>query len=388
MSERDAVLARSTRAVVMPTAEQLKDHLARKRGMFKIFLGMAPGVGKTYTMLSEARRRVSRGEDIVAGIVETHGRTDTAEMVQGLEIVPRKRIEYRGHTLEEMDTAAVIARKPQWVLVDELAHTNVPGTEHPKRWQSVLDILDAGISVISTVNVQHLESLNDEVLRITGIRVRETFPDYILDAADEVVLVDLTPSALINRLKRGAVYGEDKVPAALGNFFTSENLAALRELALSRTAEEVDDQIANLAAEGRPLRTADAILVCVTSRTDSPRLVRRGYRLSERLHAKLFCLHVQPAGTLMKPGERERLDGTWALARNLGAHVQERHGESITAEIVDFALENRITMIVLGQSVRTRFDEVVRGSIVTRIMRETAGIDVIIVADPEKPAGH
>lgn len=371
---------------ILPVAPgEIKDHLARKRGMLKIFLGMAPGVGKTYTMLSEAHRRVSRGEDLVVGIVETHGRTDTAGMVAGLETVPRKRVEYRGRVFEEMDTAAVIARRPQWALVDELAHTNVPGSEHPKRWQSIQDILDAGINVISTVNVQHLESLNDEVLRITGIHVRETFPDRLLDDADEVVLVDLTPSALINRLKRGAVYGEDKVPAALGNFFTPENLAALRELALSRTAEEVDEQIAELTTEAHPLRGADAVLVCVTSRPDAPRLVRRGYRMAERLRGKLFCLHVQSAGTPMSAEERLRLDGTWELARDLGGHVSERHGESIAAEIVDFAREKRITLIVLGQSVRTRFDEIVRGSVVARIMRETAGVDVLIVADPEKP---
>jgi two-component system sensor histidine kinase KdpD len=364
-------------------------HLARSRGRLKIFLGMAAGVGKTYTMLSEAHRRMSRGEDVVIGYLEPHDRPETAALSAGLETIPPKRIVHRGVEFSEMDTAAILARRPEWVLVDELAHTNVPGTEHVKRWQSVEDLLNACINVITTVNIQHLESLNDAVESITGVKVRETFPDRLIREADEVVLVDLTPAALINRLKRGVVYDMDKVDRALVSFFTPDRLAALRELALRQTADEVDDQI--LAALGDASEVAwagrEVVVVGVTARPESVRLVRRGFRLAERLHAELRILHVSEAGRDRSAEQQRVLDFISETAANLGARIDDIRGDDVASEIVDYALEHRATFLVLGQSVRTRLEEIVRGSIVTRVMRETEGMDVVIVSDREEGKG-
>lgn len=364
-------------------------HLARSRGRLKIFLGMAAGVGKTYTMLSEAHRRMSRGEDVVIGYLEPHDRPETAALSAGLETIPPKRIVHRGVEFSEMDTAAILARRPEWVLVDELAHTNVPGTEHVKRWQSVEDLLNACINVITTVNIQHLESLNDTVESITGVKVRETFPDRLIREADEVVLVDLTPAALINRLKRGVVYDMDKVDRALVSFFTPDRLAALRELALRQTADEVDDQI--LAALGDASEVAwagrEVVVVGVTARPESVRLVRRGFRLAERLHAELRILHVSEAGRDRSAEQQRVLDFISETAANLGARIDDIRGDDVASEIVDYALEHRATFLVLGQSVRTRLEEIVRGSIVTRVMRETEGMDVVIVSDREEGKG-
>jgi two-component system sensor histidine kinase KdpD len=364
--------------------EAIRAKVARKRGRLKIFLGMAPGVGKTFTMLSEAHRRKSRGEDIVIGYVEDHKRPETQELVTGLEVVPRKGIEYRGRVFEEMDTDAVIARHPQWALVDELAHTNVPGAGHPKRWQSIEDLLAAGVCVVSTVNIQHLESLNDTIADLTGTRVRETFPDHFLDEADEVVVVDLTPDALINRLKRGVIYDVKNVDNALVNFFTPERLSALRELALRRTAEEVDEELLALESEGAVPGAADSVLVAITPRDLSQRLIRRGYRIAERMQGSLHVVYVQTPEHALSPKGREILTRLFGIARDLGGHVHELKGESVAAEIIDFAIANKITWIVMGQSVRSRMQEVFRGSIVTKIMREVHGVDVVIVADPER----
>jgi len=340
-------------------------------------------------MLSEAHRRVSRGEDVVIGYLEPHDRPATAELAIGLESVPPKSIEYRGTTFTEMDTEAVLARHPQWALVDELAHTNVPGAKHAKRWQSVEELLEAGINVITTVNIQHLESLNDNIREITGVEVRETFPDQLIAEADEVVVVDLTPEALINRLRRGVVYDMEKVDRALVGFFTPERLAALRELALRQTADEVDDQIIAALGDASAVAWAgrEVVVVCATAREESVRLVRRGFRLAERLHAELHVLHVTPSGHRHSGSEAHALEYLAETARNLGAHVTEVTGDDIASEIVDFALQQRATFLVLGQSVRSRFEEIMRGSIVTRVMRETEGIDVVIVSDREEGKG-
>ncbi len=358
----------------------------RKRGSHKIFLGYAPGVGKTYTMLAEAHRRVRRGEEVVVGIVETHGRAEVARLTEGLEQIPRKRLQYRGAEFEEMDTAAVIARKPQWALVDELAHTNIPGTTHAKRWQSVLEILDAGINVISTVNVQHFESLNDTVNEITGVRVRETLPDSILDDADEVVLVDLTPSALLNRLRRGDVYALAKVPAALQNFFRPGNLAALRELALRKTAEEVDEQLRAYMEEQRiedAWRTQERVVICVTPKIAATRLIRRGYQIARRFSGHFWTVYVRTPGAMLPARQEEMLQELHELTRNLGGDMVELDCESIPDAIIRFAREQQATSIIMGQSVRSRLEEILRGSIITRIMRETNHLDVLIVADAE-----
>jgi two-component system sensor histidine kinase KdpD len=273
----------------------------RKRGQLKVFLGYAPGVGKTFSMLSEAHRRAQRGEDIVIGFVEPHDRKETTELTQGLEQISLKTIEYRGKVFEELDTAAVLARHPEWVLIDEMAHTNVPGTTHEKRWQSVEEILAAGISVITTVNIQHFQSLNDTVFEITGVRVQETLPDAVLDEADEVVLVDLTTNALLNRLKRGVVYDLDKIPGALANFFKRDNLAALRELALRKTAEEVDDSLERMIAgeeSVHPWATEERIIVCVRPSPVAAKLVRRGHRLAKRFQGRFWVIYVRTPGQL------------------------------------------------------------------------------------------
>lgn len=363
--------------------DQTSPQTTRRRGKHKIFLGYAPGVGKTYTMLAEAHRRVARGEDVVIGIVETHGRAETAKMIDGLEQIPRKVLDYRSSKFEEMDTAAVIARRPEWVLVDELAHTNVPGTQHAKRWQSVIEILDAGINVISTVNVQHVESLNDTVFEITGVRVRETLPDSIVDNADEVVLIDLTPSALLNRLRRGDVYALAKVPTALQNFFRPGNLGALRELALRKTAEEVDEQLREYMEEQRiaeAWRTQERVVICVTPTVKSTKLIRRGYQIARRLSGVFWTVYVRTPGSMLPPREEIVLQELFELTRNLGGEMVELEGESISDAIVRFAVEQQATTIVMGQSIHSRLEEIIRGNIITRIMRDAKNIDVLVVA--------
>lgn len=358
-----------------------------QRGRLKIFLGAVAGVGKTYKMLSEARRRLSRGEDIVIGLIETHGRPATAELMEGFEQIPLKKLEYRGAEFYEVDTAAVIARHPEWVMIDELAHTNVPGTVHAKRWQSIEEIRDASINVITTLNIQHVESLNDTVYEITGVRVRETVPDWVLDTADEIELVDLTPDALLNRLRRGDIYKEEKIPQALTNFFRKGNIVALRELALQRTAEEVDEQLheymeAHDMAQGKLAR--EHILVCIAPRPMAQKLVRRGYRIAKRLQGTFDVVFVRPPGASLTKREQEQLQGVYDLARNFGGRVVELEGDSVASEIVRYADQSGATVIVMGQSARSRVQEIVKGSIINRIMRKTKDIDIIVVADSKE----
>jgi two-component system sensor histidine kinase KdpD len=370
-----------------PDSDAGGGHLARTRGRHKVFLGYASGVGKTYTMLSEARRRVSRGEELVIGFVEPHRRPETVALKEGLEQVPTKRITYRGAVFEELDTDAVIARRPEWVLVDELAHTNVPGTRHEKRWQSVEEILDAGINVISTVNVQHVESLNDTVCQITGVCVRETVPDRIIDQADEVVLVDITPQALINRLNRGVIYEPEKVPRALANFFRKGNLVALRELALRKTADEVDEELTEFLEEHDVDKTwgvQERVLVAVTPRAVGAKLIRRAFRLARRMNGRFWAVYVRGPGIALSAKEEQVLKELSLLALDLGGQFEELTGSDPGAEIISFAREHQVTFIVMGQSARTRVDEVLRGSIVNRIMRETRNIDIVVVSDPER----
>jgi two-component system sensor histidine kinase KdpD len=359
-------------------------HTPQQRGKLKIFLGAVAGVGKTYRMLAEAHRRVSRGEDIVIGLAETHGRPATAELVHGLEQVPLKGVEYRGKVFYELDAAAVIARKPEWVLVDELAHTNVPGMVPEKRWQSVEQIRDAGINVISTLNIQHLESLNDAVYEITGVRVRETIPDAIVDKADEVELEDLTPEALLNRLKRGDIYHGEKIPQALASFFRKGNIVALRELALRKAVDEVDTQLHGYM-EAHDMRQGKAahehITVLVAPRPLAARLVRRGYRLARRMQGTFTTVHVRVPGEMLSEKEQAQLDEAYDLTRSLGGQVVEVYGESVADEIIKHVDEAGTTFIVMGQSARSRVEEILRGSIINRIMRETKNIDIVVVAD-------
>ena len=359
--------------------DDLRSHVARTRGTHKIFLGYAPGVGKTYTMLAEAQRRHRRGEDVVVGFVEPHKRPETIALLEGLESVPTKKIDYRGTIMQEMDTAAIIVRHPEWVLVDELAHTNAPGAKHAKRWQAVEELLDAGINVISTVNVQHFESLNDVVAQITGVRVRETVPDRILDEADEVELVDITPQALVNRLNRGVIYEPAKVPQALSNFFRKGNLVALREMALRKTAEEVDEDLDEFLERHDVDKTwgvADHVVVTLTPRPLASKLIRRGYRLS--------ILYIRPPAVVLSPREKQTLEDLVALTHSFSGEYVEISSDDPAGAIINYARKEQATFIVMGQSARSRLDEVMRGSIVSRIMRETRNIDVLVVADPDK----
>jgi two-component system sensor histidine kinase KdpD len=370
-----------------PTPEELLERVMReerqqKHGRLKIFLGFAAGVGKTYEMLNEANRRKQRGQDVVIGYVETHSRKGTVEQLGDLEIIPRKKIEYRDTVLEEMDADAIIERRPQWVLVDEFAHTNVPGSTREKRWQDVEAILEAGINVATTLNVQHLESLNDTIHDITGVWVRETVPDRIVRAAEEVKMVDITPRALIHRLERGDIYKQDKVQQALNNWFREGNLGALREIALREIAHEVDETVTAYRKEKHVKEqwaTHDRIMVCISPDQSSMRLVRRGWRIAQRLHGDIVAVYVENHSP--NEAEREVLKNDFALADRLKVPVVTLHGD-VATEIIRYARENRITQIVVGHSDRTRWQEFVKGSIINRLTQELRTIDILLVAAP------
>jgi two-component system sensor histidine kinase KdpD len=362
------------------------------RGHYKIFLGMAAGVGKTYRMLQEGKAEQAAGRDVVIGYLEPHARAETEAEAEGLERLPRRAVEYRGTTVEEMDLPAIFHRAPELCLIDELAHTNPPGLEHAKRYEDIEDVLETGIDVFSTVNVQHLESLNDRIAEFTGVRVRETFPDGVLASADEVVLVDLTPEALIARLRAGKVYPPERVPAALNNFFRVENLASLREVALRQTAEEVESKRAapaaevlgtreDLLADEAPQAVAERVLALVTPRTRSQRLVRRAWRSAQRLGAELDLLYVQPPGAPPRGEERVQLEALRRLASVLGATFLVEEGDDLVDTVARVADERGTTYVLIGQpQPRTglrRFGE----SLPDRLLRKVPGVDVRIVAD-------
>ena len=316
---------------VRPSPEALLEAARREEGRtgkLRIFVGAAPGVGKTYEMLQTARARKKDGYDVVVGIVETHGRKETKALLEGLEIVPRRQVEYKGRSLEEMDLDAIIARRPQIVLVDELAHTNAPGSRHPKRYLDVEELLDHGIDVYTTVNIQHIESLNDVVAQITRVRVRETVPDSVFDRADAVELVDLTPGDLIERLKEGKVYIPEQAERALEHFFSPANLTALRELALRRTAERVDEQLLTemqSRAISGPWAACERLLVCVSEDPRSAGLVRYAKRVADRLHAQWTALSVETRRSLrLSEEERDRIADTLRLAERLGGEFDHR----------------------------------------------------------------
>ena len=353
------------------------------KGRHKIFLGFAAGVGKTFRMLEEGNRRKGRGQDVVIGYVETHRRKGTEEQLGNLEIVPRKTTVHRGVHLEEMDTEAILARRPHIALVDELAHTNVPGFLREKRWQDVDVLLDAGITVVSTVNVQHLESLNDTIFDITGVRVRETIPDRILREADEVTIVDITPRALVNRLRRGDIYTPDKVEQALGNWFREGNLSALREIALREVAREVDDDVSAYRRQKhieRHWQTNDRIMVCISSTSPALRLMRRGWRIAQRLQAEIVGVYV--ASKPPTPEQDRILRDDFALAERLNIPVVVLNGD-VAGELIRYAGENEITQLVIGHSSRSRWQEFLKGSIVGRLTRELRTVDILIVTEPE-----
>jgi two-component system, OmpR family, sensor histidine kinase KdpD len=358
------------------------------KGRLKIFLGYAAGVGKTYQMLDEAQELRRKGVDVVIGYFEPHGRQDTISRTEGLEIVPRKRIEYRGSVFEEMDVEAILFRKPSVCLVDEFAHTNVPGSERLKRWEDVQVLLDAGIDVFTTVNVQHLESLNDEVWHITGVRMRETIPDWVVDEADEVVLIDLPPPALLNRLARGVVYSSEKAKKALENFFTETNLTALREMALRHTAHEVEGRLSDLNAPApktrpgiEPPARKERILICLTERPSTAMLIRRGKRVADYLHADCLAVHVESGRSTDGLEPRSRvLEKHLNFARNLHIETHVLKGEDIAGTIVNFAREQNITQLFLGRTSAKALWKVSR-STVHRVVRLARDREITIVAE-------
>jgi two-component system sensor histidine kinase KdpD len=361
----------------------------RQSGRLKIFVGAAPGVGKTYEMLQQARARKRDGYDIIVGVVETHGRKETQVLLEGLEVVPRKRLEYRGQSLEEMDLDAVIARHPQIVLVDELAHTNVPGSRHPKRYLDVEELLRHRIDVYTTVNIQHIESLNDVVAQITHVRVRETVPDSVFDRADAIELVDLTPDDLIERLKEGKVYVPKQAERALEHYFSPGNLTALRELALRRTAERVDEQLlSHMQAHAipGPWAAGERILVCVSEDPRAAGLVRYAKRLADRLHAPFTALCVETRRSLQwSEVERDRVADTLRLAEALGGEAITLPGgdRSIADDVIGYAQANNVTQIVVGKSTRSRWFEILHGSVVHELVRRSGNISVHVIAGEE-----
>jgi two-component system sensor histidine kinase KdpD len=361
----------------------------RRSGRLKIFVGAAPGVGKTYEMLQQARARKQDGYDIVVGIVETHGRKETQALLEGLETVPRRRLEYKGQWLEEMDLDAIIARRPQIALVDELAHTNAPGSRHPKRYLDVEELLSRGIDVYTTVNIQHIESLNDVVAQITHVRVRETVPDSVFDRADAIELVDLTPDDLIERLKEGKVYVPKQAERALEHYFSPGNLTALRELALRRTAERVDEQLlSHMQAHAipGPWAAGERILVCVSEDPRAAGLVRYAKRLADRLHAPFTALCVETRRSLQwNEEERDRVADTLRLAEALGGEAMTipGAGRSIADDLIGFAQANNVTQIIIGKSARSRWFEILHGSVVHDLVRRSGNISVHVIAGDE-----
>jgi two-component system sensor histidine kinase KdpD len=360
------------------------------RGKHKIFLGAAPGVGKTYEMLSAARRRKEEGIDVVVGVAETHGRAETKAQLAGLEVVPRRRVEYKGRTLEEMDLDAVLRRRPALVLVDELAHTNAEGSRHPKRYLDVEELLTAGIDVYSTINVQHIESLNDVVAHITRIRVRETVPDRVVDSADEVELVDLTPADLMARLREGKVYVREQAQRALRHYFSPGNLTALRELALRRTAERVDDQMLSYMREHAitgPWAAGERVVVCLDPSPGAANAVRAAKRTADGLDAELIALYVETdRHATLSEAEHTRLAETMRLAAQLGAEVVTVPGRSVVDEILAFARSRNATRVVVGKSQRSRWFELRHGSVVDQLVRSSSGLAVEVApsGDPRQ----
>jgi two-component system, OmpR family, sensor histidine kinase KdpD len=359
---------------------------AKTRGVFKLFLGYAPGVGKTFSMLSEAIRRKSRGEDVVIGVVESHGRKGIEELICGMEFVPRKKMEYKGTIFEEMDVDAILARKPAVVLVDELAHTNIPGSKHRKRYEDVQELLAANIDVVSTLNIQHIESIAPVVRSITGIVVRETVPDWVPLTASETVMVDLTPEALQNRMKRGDVYSTEKVERSLKNFFRRGNLIALRELALRQVAEQVDRSLETYM-EDQDIRknwgVRERMAVCISANPTGQYLIARSARMARRMDAELYVVHVdREFGP--KESNQSALSANLKFAENLGAKVVRLKGRSVADSVADFVRSKHITQVIFGRAPVHDWRKYLYLSAVHRFLRESPAVDVhIVTQEPE-----
>jgi two-component system sensor histidine kinase KdpD len=372
-----------------PSADALLERIKEtERARLRIYIGAAPGVGKTYEMLQEAHALRTRGLDVVIGFVETYGRRDTEAQLRDLEVLPRRTIDYRGVTLEEMDVDAVIKRHPQVCVVDELAHTNVPGSRNDKRYQDVLEILDAGIHVMTAVNIQHLETLNDAVARATSVRVRETVPDTFLDRADEVINVDVTVEELRNRLREGKIYRPEKVERALTNFFRKGNLSTLRELALRAVADKVSEKAASYRVrEGlEPALIPERVMVCMSSNALAPRVIRTGARIAGRLGARWYAVYVETPREKpgrINPNDADALMENIRLAENLGATVVRVKAERPADGLIAFAQREGVTHVIFGQSARTRWELLWRGSTLDRFLGAVPDAAVQVVPSNE-----
>jgi two-component system sensor histidine kinase KdpD len=353
----------------------------KAQGVFKLFLGYAPGVGKTYSMLSEAIRRYSRGEDVLVGVVETHGRKAIGELAQKLETVPRRRVEYKGTMFDEMDLDGILLRKPQVVVVDELAHTNIEGSKHRKRYEDVIELLDANIDVLSTMNVQHIESLGPTVAQITGVQVRETVPDWVMQRVDEVVMADVTPQALQKRMQRGDIYPVERVERALGHFFRPGNLIALRELALKQVTQVVDRSLDQYLAkehiEQAPT-VRERIAVCISSNPAAQYLIARGSRMAQAIGGELYVVYVD-IGQDSRPEDQRSLTENLRFAENLGAHIHRASGKNVAEAVAGFVRENHITQVIFGRSARSGWQRYLYLSAIHKFLRDAPAVDVHIV---------
>jgi two-component system sensor histidine kinase KdpD len=371
-------------AMVPKTPEQWLEQAApeKKTGIFKLFLGYAPGVGKTYNMLSEAIRRRRRGEDVVIGVVETHGRKGVAELLSQVEAVPRRTLEYKGTLFQEMDVDAIIARKPQVVLVDELAHTNIDGSKHKKRYEDVFEILEAQIDVLSTMNIQHLESVTPTVASITGITVRETVPDWVLERANEVVLADLTPEALQTRMQRGDIYPTDRSEKALMNFFRPGNLMALRELALRHVTQSVDRSLESYLERkqiDQNWGVSERVAVCISSNPASQQLIARGARLAQALGAEFFVVHVERGDDTRTEERKRALAANIRFAENLEAKVVQIEGAIVATTVAKFVRDHKITQVIFGRSATRGWRKYLYLTAINRFLANASNVDVHIV---------
>jgi len=354
---------------------------AKAQGILKLFLGYAPGVGKTYSMLSEAIRRASRGEHVLVGVVETHGRKATAELAAKLETVPRRQLEYKGTVFEEMDIDAILERKPSVVVVDELAHTNIDGSKHHKRYEDVMELLDHNIDVLSTMNVQHIESLGPTILQITGVQVRETVPDWVMQRVDEIVLADVTPQALQKRMTRGDIYPLERAGRALSHFFRPGNLIALRELALRQVTQVVDRSLdAFLEKEDvvEPSSVRERILVCISSNPAAQYLIARGSRMAQGMKGDLYVCYVD-TGRQYGPDDKKTLAENIRFAENLGARVAKITGKTVAEAAAQFVRENHITQVIFGRSARTGLQRYMYLRAIQRFLQSAPSVDVHIV---------
>lgn len=375
-------LGKTIAAMTKTPEEWLQEVSPEKpRGIFKLFLGYAPGVGKTYAMLSEAIRRASRGEDVIVGVVESHGRKATAELASKLDRVPPRKLEYKGTTFEEMDVDAILARTPAVVVIDELAHTNIEGSKHAKRYEDVMELLEARIDVLSTMNVQHVESVGPTVQQITGVQVRETVPDWVMQRVDEIVLADLTPQALQKRMERGDIYPVDRAQRALSHFFRPGNLIALRELALRQVTGVVDRSLdAFLEKDGtQPAHTVrERIGVCVSSNPAAQYLIARGSRMAQAMGGELYVFYVD-VGRDTRPEDQKTLAENIRFAENLGGRVVRGTGGSIADGVAQLVREHHITQVIFGRSARTGWQRYLYLSAIQRFLRDSPSVDVHIV---------